>query len=161
MPEDAGRNADVPTDVRSHAAWSRLEDQLKWYDGRSVACQRRYKVFKIVQVILALLIPLIAPLSWSWVKWAMAVSGAGIALLEAVQQMNQYAMSWISYRSTAERLKHEKYLFLSAAGPYRALTMEERLIALAERVEEHVSTEHANWFNETTRTVARARRQPE
>jgi hypothetical protein len=29
----------------------------------------------------------------------------------------------------------------------------DRLIALAERVEEHVSTEHANWFNETRRSA--------
>jgi len=49
------------------------------------------------------------------------------------------------YRSTAERLKHEKYLFLSAAGPYKGLSETDRLIALAERVEELVSAEHANW----------------
>jgi len=50
-------------------------------------------------------------------------------------------------------VKHEKYLFLSAAGPYRGLPEPERLIHLAERVEEHVSTEHANWFNETQRVA--------
>ena len=61
------------------------------------------------------------------------------------------------YRATAERLKHEKFLFLSAAGPYRGLIVPDALILLAERVEEHVSTEHANWFNETRRVTGPAK----
>jgi hypothetical protein len=28
---------------------------------------------------------------------------------------------WISYHSTAEHFKHEKYLFLAGSGPYRDL----------------------------------------
>jgi hypothetical protein len=48
----------------------------------------------------------------------------------------------VQYRSTAEALKHEKYLFLSQAGPY---TGPERLRVLAERVEGLVSQEHAKW----------------
>jgi len=69
--------------------------------------------------------------------------------------VGQYAALWFTYRATAERLKHEKFLFLSSAGAYRDLNESERLIALAERVEEHISTEHANWFNETRKAVAR------
>ncbi|XHO06371.1 hypothetical protein ACEQUB_03293 [Ralstonia syzygii] len=66
--------------------------------------------------------------------------------------MNQYSTLWVTYRATAERLKHEQYLFLSSAGPYnKGLSEPDRLVVLAERVEEHVSTEHANWFNETRR----------
>jgi hypothetical protein len=46
-------------------------------------------------------------------------------------------------------------LFLSAAGPYKNLAApNERLVGLAERVEERVSTEHANWFNETKKIQA-------
>ncbi|WP_419626541.1 DUF4231 domain-containing protein [Thiolapillus sp.] len=67
--------------------------------------------------------------------------------------VNQYSTLWVTYRATAERLKHEKYLFLSVAGPYKELTESERLIVLAERIEEHVSTEHANWSNETRRVM--------
>ena len=88
------------------------------------------------------------------VKWATAGAGALIALLEAIQQLKQYSTLWVTYRSTAENLKHEKFLFLSAAGPYRGLSEAERLIQLAERVEERVSTENANWFRDTQRTVS-------
>lgn len=143
----------VPDFAASHPAWLRLENQQQWYDGKSLHSQRCYKRLKMAQVALAVLIPVMSLLPADLAKWATAVAGTMIALLEAVQQMNQYSTLWVTYRSTAERLKHEKFLFLSAAGPYRGLAEPERLIQLAERVEEHVSTEHANWFNETRRAV--------
>lgn len=143
----------VPEFAAAHPAWLRLEDQMQWYDNKSQHSQRWYKWLKLAQVALAVLIPVMSLLPADIAKWTMALSGTVIALLEAVQQMNQYSTLWVTYRATAERLKHEKYLFLAAAGPYRNLPEPERLIQLAERVEEHVSTEHANWFNETRRVA--------
>jgi hypothetical protein len=143
----------VPEPVESHPAWYRLIDQLKWYDRKSQSAQWWYKRLKIAQMTSAALIPATSLLPADYAKWAASAFGVLIAVLEAVQQMNQYSTLWFSYRATAERLKHEKYLFLSTAGPYKGLAESERLVALAERVEEHVSTEHANWFNETRRAV--------
>lgn len=144
----------VPATVSSHPAWFRLKDQLDWYDGKSQHCQRWYKRLKIAQVALAVLIPATSLFPVEMAKWSASLAGVLIAVLEAVQQLNQYSTLWVTYRATAERLKHEKYLFLSAAGPYKNMTEPENLITLAERVEEHVSTEHANWFNETQRAIA-------
>jgi hypothetical protein len=141
----------VPDFAEKHPAWMRLENQLQWYDSKSQYSQYWYKRLKLTQVALAVLIPVTALLPADYAKWASAIAGTIIALLEAAQQINQYATLWVTYRSTAERLKHEKFLFLSAAGPYRSLSEPERMIQLAERVEELVSTEHANWFNETRR----------
>ena len=64
---------------------------------------------------------------------ALGALGAAIAVLEGVQQINQYHANWISYRSTCEALKHEKYLYLGKAGPYAAVVAPSAL--LAERVE--------------------------
>jgi len=144
----------VPESVGAHPAWVRLEDQLRWYDGKSMSCQAWYKRLKFVQISLAVLIPVLNLLDQAISKWATSIAGALIAVLEGVQHMNQYSTLWVTYRATAERLKHEKFLLLSAAGPYKGLAEAERLTALAERVEEHVSAEHANWFNETRRTTS-------
>ena len=141
----------IPESVRAHPAWFRLIDQLNWYDGKSRYCQRWFKNLKFTQIALAVLIPVTSLLPAECAKWTASIAGALIAVLEAVQQMNQYSTLWVMYRATAERLKHEKYLFPSGAGPYKGLAEPERLVALAERVEEHVSTEHANWFNDTRR----------
>lgn len=144
----------MPEAAAERPAWRRLEDQLQWYDTKSTQCQKWYKRLKLVQISLAVLIPVLSHLDPVYAKWVTSVAGALIAVLEGVQHMNQYSTLWVTYRATAERLKHEKFLFLSAAGPYKGLPEPERLIALAERVEEHVSTEHANWFNETRRVVS-------
>jgi hypothetical protein len=65
-----------------------------------------------------------------------------VVVLEGVQQLFQWQTNWVLYRSTAEALKHEKFLFLSCAGPYATA---DRLRVLAERVEGLVSQEHAKW----------------
>ncbi len=144
----------VPEWAVSHPAWVRLEDQIGWYDNKSVHCQNWYKRLKFVQISLAVLIPVFSQLDPVCAKWVVSIAGVTIAILEGMQHLNQYSTLWFTYRATAERLKHEKYLFLSAAGPYKGQVDQERLVALAERVEEHVSTEHANWFNETRRAVS-------
>ena len=141
----------MPGFASKQPAWIRLENQLNWYDSKSLRSQRWYKTLKILQVTLAVIIPVTHLLPDEFSKWASSLAGIVIAILEAVQQMNQYSTTWITYRSTAEQLRHEKYLFLSCAGPYRDLPESERLILLAERVEKHISTEHANWINEAQR----------
>lgn len=147
----------VPETISSHAAWFRLLDQRDWYDSKSRHCQRWYKRLKITQVTLAVLVPATSLLPGDAAKWVAAVFGGLIAVLEAIQQLNQYSTLWVTYRATAERLKHEQYLFLAGGGPYRGLAEADRLVALAERVEEHVSTEHANWFNESRVAAAPGR----
>jgi len=142
-----------PEWAENQPAWLRLEDQLTWYDKKSSCAQRWYKWLKFIQVVLAISIPIVSQIDNEG-KWLASIAGGLIAIIEAVHHMNQYSTLWITYRSTAERLKHEKFLFLSAAGPYRGLAETEHLIVLAERVEEHVSSEHANWFNGTSRIAA-------
>lgn len=146
---------DIPEGLIKAPAWLRLEDQLGWYDQKSCHSHRWYKRSKIIQIILAVSVPILVHFPEGWGVWLTSVAGALIASIEAVQHLNQYATNWVTYRSTAERLKHEKYLFLSEGGPYRELDAKSRLILLAERVEEHVSTEHANWFNETQKIICK------
>jgi hypothetical protein len=123
-----------------HPAWVRLVDQLAWYDRKSVAAQRAFKRLKVIEVIIAAAVPVVAGVRWP--AWVTAILGAAVVVLEAVQQLYQWQTNWVLYRSTAEALKHEKYLSLSGAGPYATA---DRLRLLAERVEGLVSQEHAKW----------------
>ena len=107
----------------------------------------------LTQVVLATSIPLVSIANVAWIKWVTAVFGGLIAILETVQHLNQFGTLWVQYRSTAEHLKHEKFLFLSESGPYRDLQTEEASRLLAERVEEHVSTEHARWIRSSEKTI--------
>ena len=119
----------------------RLEDQISWYDRKSNRCQTWYKTLKLLVVGSAALIPFLAGSHAP--AWSTGGLGVLIAILEGVQQLNQYQHNWIAYRSTCEYLKHEKFLFLAKAGPYAKA--ENPTILLAERVESLVSQEHAKW----------------
>jgi hypothetical protein len=121
-------------------ARQRLEDQIHWYDTKSQLNQRWYKLLKICQIVTAAAIPVAAGASVP--KWLLGAAGALIVVLEGLQQLQQHQQNWIAYRSTCERLRHEKFLFASRAGPYREGNAEARL---AERVESLVSQEHAAW----------------
>jgi hypothetical protein len=123
-----------------HPAWLRLLDQLNWYDRKSVVAQRAYKRAKVAQVVIAAAVPVVAAVRGS--AWVTALLGSAVVVLEAVQQLYQWQTNWVLYRSTAEALKHEKYLYLSDAGPYAAV---DRQRLLAERIEGLVSQEHAKW----------------
>jgi hypothetical protein len=131
----------------------RLNDQLDWYDRKSGDNQRRYKQIKVAQLVLAGSIPVFALVGDVWGRWITAILGATVAILEGLQQLGQYNNLWVSYRATAEQLKHEKFLFLSKSGPYKGLKKEDALRLLAERVEEQVSTEHAKWVSEHSQQV--------
>ena len=63
----------------------------------------------------------------------------------AVRPGHQYHQNWITYRSTAEALKHEKYLYLARADVYS--TTKHPLRLLAERIEGLISQEHARWIS--------------
>jgi hypothetical protein len=144
----------LPDEVSAHPGWQRLEDQRIWYGEKSAHNQRRYLHIKVTQIVLASAIPLLALIEASWGRWLTAGAGAVIAVLEALQQLNQYSRLWIEYRAMAERLKREKYLFLAGTGPYQGLDMEARLATLAMRVEDLVSTEHERWMANVTQAVA-------
>jgi hypothetical protein len=122
----------------------RLDDQIEWYDRSSRQNQRLFKLLKIIVISAAALIPFLtalpAQLQPAWITGAL---GVVIAIVEGAQQVNQYHANWISYRSTCEALKHEKYLYLGKAGPYAAARDPRAL--LAERIESLVSQEHAKW----------------
>lgn len=124
-------------------AWSRLEQQIGWYDRRSRHTQAWYKRIKVLQIVLAASIPVVATVSAP--AWVTGSLGALIVVLEGFQQLQQYHANWATYRSTCEALKHEKYLFVAHAGPYAVVEHPERL--LAERVEGLVSQEHAVWVS--------------
>ena len=143
------RNLGGALNMSDEVTLTRLKDQIDWYDKRSRSSQSWYKILKIVVVAIAALIPVLSGLQLSFASfasvpsWVLGTFGAAIAVIEGIQQINQYHANWISYRSTCEALKHEKDLYLANAGPYAGTMGTHRL--LAERVESLVSQEHAKW----------------
>ncbi len=123
-----------------HPAWSRLVDQLQWYSRKSSAAQHAFTRTKVVELVIAAAVPVVAAARGP--ALLTAALAAVVVVLEGVQHLYQWQTNWVMYRSTAEALKQEKFLFLSCVGPYAS---SDRLRVLAERVEGLVSHEHARW----------------
>jgi hypothetical protein len=144
-----GANQENPT-------LARLEEQIDWYDMKSIFNQRCFKRIKTIELIAAALIPLLAGLS-TLIPYPIIITiitgcfGALIVVLESLQGLYQFQSNWISYRSTCEGLRHEKYLWLAKAGHYADAKDPDRL--LAERVESLVSTEQAKWVSSQEKAV--------
>ena len=137
---DQETSADVTVSSPASAAWDRLEDQLSWYGAKSTVCQHAFKRTKLVELVVAAAVPVLAALS---APAAVTASFAAVVVvLEGIVQLYQWQTNWVTYRATAEALKHERYLYLAQAGPYVGPN---RHRVLAERVEGLVSQEHAKW----------------
>ena len=144
----AGRNTG-----EQNPTLERLEQQISWYDSKSMRNQKWFKGTRIVALIAGALVPILALIDAN--RLAIAAVGFLLVVLEGLQQLNQYYANWISYRSTCESLKHDKYLFLAKAGPYAGA---DAPLLLAERVESLVSQEHAKWVS-SQEQVAKAKQQ--
>jgi len=126
----------------SNPTADRLEDQIQWYDKKSRFNQAWFKRLKILQILCGAGVPLAA--GQGVTPWVTGGLGALIVVLEGLQSLNQFHQNWNAYRSTCEHLKHEKFLWLAKAGPYRDEAEPDKL--MAERVEALISTEHAKWI---------------
>jgi hypothetical protein len=78
----------------------RLEDQIAWYDRRSIANQRAYKRTKVIEILAAAIIPFLAALGRTHISMVTAALGVLITVLEGLLHLNQYQQNWINYRST-------------------------------------------------------------
>jgi hypothetical protein len=121
----------------------RLEDQIGWYDRKSMINLRYFKRIKMVEIAAAAIIPFLSALGLPQIMWVTGGLGVLITVLEGMLHLNQYQQNWIAYRSTCESLKHEKYVYLGKAAPYASAVDPHAL--LAERIESLVSQEHAKW----------------
>ncbi len=142
-PPDSGEIAPTPaTHGAADPIMGRLESEIQWYSRKSGHCQRLYKWLKFTEISAAAAIPLVA--AFSAPIEVGAVLGTLIVVLEGLQQINQYQSNWITFRSTCEALKHEKFLYLASAGPYDGAHPRQ---LLAERIESRISREHARWVS--------------
>ena len=98
----------------TNPTFSRLNEQIQWYDTKSQYNQRWYKRLKIVEIASGALITLGAGFQWSY--GIIGSLGVLIILLEGVQNVCQLHHNWMSYRSTCEYLKKEQSLFFAKAG---------------------------------------------
>jgi hypothetical protein len=76
---------------------ARLAKEPAWYDARARKNQRWYRAIKILQLIAAALVPMMAGMGVS--AWITGGLGSAIVVMEGVQQLYQFQEHWMAYRS--------------------------------------------------------------
>jgi hypothetical protein len=134
----------------------RLDDQIRWYDGRSGSAQRWFKRLRAAEIVCAAAIPVLASFAEgnAIIGPLMGILGALVVVLAGLLSLQQYQERWVEYRATAESLKHEKYLYLTGTDPYHG---PEAFPLLVQRVEALISKEHTNWTGYTRQSAAGSR----
>src|SRR5215469_4079087 len=123
----------------------RLETEITWYGERSAQNKWYHTVTRGIEIVCSALIPLLAGFakeSRPEIAIIMGVLGVFVATAAGFSSLLKFQENWIKYRTTAESLKKEKYLFQTKVQPYDG---NEPLTLLVQRVETLVSEENTNW----------------
>ena len=122
----------------------RLDDQMNWFDKKSQFNQKRYKQIKSTEIILAALIPLMAGYidNLPILVYFIGAFGALITILEAMNTLNNYQENWLKFRTMAESLKKERFLFLTQSIPYDGPNAFAELVL---KVEALLTEENSQW----------------
>lgn len=122
----------------------RLQEQLKWYEDKSTWNQSRYRALRLTEFSCAALIPFLSGMVERIPAgaWLIGILGVAIAISAAAGSVFKFHENWIQYRTTAEQLKHEKFLFLTGTSPYDD---EGKFAFLVQRVENLLSKENSTW----------------
>jgi len=121
---------------------ARLDDQICWYDTRARRNNAGDKLFKVVGITAAALVPVVAAVSATPVFGA--VLGALAVVAQAVQELFQFQRNWVTFGMARESLKHERYLYLAHAGDYASAAQDPAGL-LAVRVERIIGQETSAW----------------
>lgn len=127
---------------------TRVLDQIKWYDKKSKTNKTFFLALKISEIILALFIPFISGYihsNDSQAKIIVGLLGIFVAAIAGIVTLIKFQENWIEYRSVAESLKLEKFLFLSKAGPYKDIS--DPFPFFVERFESLISSSTKKWVN--------------
>lgn len=125
----------------------RVDDQIAWYEKKSKFNQDRYKLLKIIVIILSVSIPFLTGLINSEtdiLKIVVGVAGVIIAGVESILFLNKYQDLWLKYRLTAELLKREKIIFATQSGIYENKSNAFKLFV--NRAEAIMSEENSAWL---------------
>ncbi len=122
----------------------RLDDQIDWYDRKSASNQRLYKRLRLLEVVAAASIPFLTGFipDLQHMSHIVAAVGVLIAVISGVFALFKFQENWIEYRTTAETLKHHKYLFLTRTSPYHDGDAFHVLVTTVERL---ISQENSKW----------------
>jgi hypothetical protein len=139
---------------------TRLDDQIKWYDDKSLSHQKKFKKLRITEFIIAASIPVLTgvavaipalvppttppgpPYLTTGMTIFIGLLGAAIAVVTGLLGLGRHQEQWLEYRGTCESLRKEKLLYSTRVEPYHEPNA---FPLLVQRAETLISKENTNW----------------
>lgn len=125
----------------------RVDEQIKWYDLKSAWHKKMFMNLKVLETVLALMIPLLTgyiKTEGMQLKFTVGLIGVVVAATTNIITLCKFQENWVQYRNVAESLKHEKYLYITKAGPYKDSRSFPEFV---ERIESYISKENTQWVS--------------
>ena len=121
----------------------RVDDQIEWYDVKSSRARCLYLCFRVAEIFMAALIPIVLHFveGDSARKFA-ALFGVAIVAINGILGLWKWHDLWKNYRTTCETLKHHRYLFTTQCAPYDG---EDRFCLFVNNIERVISEENSDW----------------
>jgi len=124
---------------------NRVDSQIEWHEKKSGSNKKLYQKYQMIQLVVASLITLSATLTvidQAWVSFVAPTLGAIVAVVSGILGLYKFQENWVDYRTTAEQLKQEKFLFLTGSEPYDTT---QRFQILVASVEDILSKQNSKW----------------
>lgn len=127
----------------------RVDNQINWYDKKSIRYKKCHNFITICSILFSTSGSMITILGYIFteLKTAFSVFGAitgfTVAFMLALDKLKNFHEHFLTYRSTCEKLKQEKYLFLTKSSDYH--DNEAAFNLFVERCESIMATENQNW----------------
>lgn len=99
---------------------SDLEDQMSYYDKKSISAQREYYILAITNLCSTALIPIVSIASddfW-FIKYIVALLGTLSTICTGLLHLKKPKERWMQSRLVCQRLDTERMLFKSQTSPY-------------------------------------------
>jgi hypothetical protein len=120
----------------------RYEDQIDWYDKKSIWNQKMYRRFQWAVVVLSAITPALVAIELT--RWVAVFVSALVAIGTTALKTFKYQENWINYRTTCETLRKEIHFYTARVGDYK--DVEDRENLFVERAESLISRENTMWL---------------
>jgi hypothetical protein len=124
----------------------RLERQIDWYNKKAKLMQRYAQISDIVVIVSLGLLPMLLTTLDSKFNF-ISIGFSMIALMTfGISRLFNFKDNWVKYRSTAEILKKEQFLYFSAVEAYA--DQDTAFENLVQNVENIIKYDQISWINE-------------
>lgn len=123
---------------------SRVDNQINWLSRKSAKNRTLYHSTSLIQILASATIVVLVGLDESeqWTTWTISFLSLLVVVFTSLNNILRFQEKWISYRSTSEKLKAHKFLFLTKSKPYHNKSA---FLDFVENVESILAEENESW----------------